>query len=109
MSTKSVLNIAILGTLSLASTFGYGCVSDRPSRNGVYNENQYLRKAFIVRPGDDTNADNGWLLKATITDASEPNVFGDARMYGLYAGAHSNGDLVHFVVTSDQLEMISNR
>ena len=32
-----------------------GCVSQRPSRNGVFNENQYVRKDFLtaskVTPG----------------------------------------------------------
>ena len=26
-----------------------GCVADRPSRNGVFNENQYLRKDFLIQ------------------------------------------------------------
>jgi hypothetical protein len=29
----------------LALVVGSGCVADRPSRNGVFNENQYVRKA----------------------------------------------------------------
>src|SRR5215467_6201386 len=108
MITKATLvGIAALGIFSLTSVFG--CVADRPSRNGVFNENQYLRKSFIIRPGDDTKPDNGWMLKATIVTASEPNVFGDAAIFGLYAGSHSNGDLMHFVVSPDKLQMVSNR
>src|SRR5215472_10544404 len=106
MSTK--FRVLALGALSLACVFGNGCVADRPSRNGVFNENQYLRKAFIVRPGDATNPDNGWMLKATVVDASEPNVFGDG-MFGVFAGAHNGGELFHFNITSDKLEMKSNR
>src|SRR5215472_2611247 len=104
MSTK--FRLLALGALSFACVFGNGCVADRPSRNGVFNENQYLRKAFIVRAGDATNADQGWFLKATVVDASEPNVFGDG-MFGLSAGSHNVGDLFHFNVTSDKLEMKS--
>jgi hypothetical protein len=113
MKTKNQQN-AFLGfgalTLLTATLGGLsgGCVADRPSRNSVYDENQYIRKDFLIRPGDATNAqDPGWLLKATITDASEPNVYG-GQMYGLYAGAHNDGQLVHFVVTSDTMEMINN-
>lgn len=94
-----------LGALVLATS----CVAQRPSRNGVFNENQYLRKSFLVRPGDSDKPDSGWLLKATITDASAPNVFGDSSIFGLYAGSHNSGELVHFVVTSDKLQMVSNR
>jgi uncharacterized protein DUF4953 len=109
MITKFALRSATFGLFALAVTSFSGCVADRPSRNGVFNENQYLRKSFIIRPGDDTSPDNGWLLKATIVSASEPNVFGDGALFGLYAGSHSSGDLFHFVVTSDHLQMVSNR
>jgi hypothetical protein len=113
MKTKNQLKAFFgLGALSLltATTGGLttGCVADRPSRNLVYDENQYIRKDFLVRAGDDTNPDYGWMLKATITSASEPNVFG-GTMYSLFAGAHSDGELVHFVITSDTMEMVDNR
>ncbi len=107
--SKMFKSVLILGVLSVGAAATNGCVADRPARNGVFNENQYLRKDFIIRPGDATNPDNGWVLKATITDASAPNAFGDSSIFGLYAGSHSNGDLVHFVVTSDKLQMVSNR
>jgi hypothetical protein len=108
MSRKIKWNAGlVVGALSLASMFG--CVADRPARNGVFNENQYVRKDFLIRAGDDTNPDNGWMLKATITDASEPNVFGDSSIFGLFSGSHNTGDLMHFVVTSDKLQMVSNR
>jgi hypothetical protein len=97
-----------VGALSLASAM-WGCVADRPSRNGVFNENQYIRKDFLVRPGDSETPDQGWFVKATITSASEPNVFGDADMFGLYPGSHNNGALVHFNITNDKLQMINSR
>ena len=46
-----------------------GCVADRPSRNGVFNENQYVRKDFLIRPGSG-GVDPGWFMKATITATS---------------------------------------
>ena len=99
---------AAVGALSLASAM-WGCVADRPSRNGVFNENQYIRKDFLVRPGDSETPDQGWFVKATITTASEPNVFGDAGMFGLYPGSHNNGALVHFVITNDKMQMVNSR
>jgi hypothetical protein len=113
MKTKNQLQAFFgLGALSLltAALSGatMGCVADRPSRNSVFDENQYLRKDWLVRAGDSTTPDNGWLLKATITDASEPNVYGGG-MYGLFPGAHSDGQLVHFTITSDHLNMLDNR
>jgi hypothetical protein len=103
---KCTASIA-LTALSFASVVG--CVADRPARNGVYNENQYIRKDFLIRSGDSTSPDSGWLLKATVVEASEPNVFGDSNIFGLFSGSHSSGDLMHFVVTSDKLQMVSNR
>src|SRR5947208_2371936 len=97
-----------IAALSFACA-GWGCVADRPARNGVFNENQYVRKDFLIRPGDATTSDAGWLLKATITEASEPNVFGDSAIFGLYPGSHSNGHLVHFVATQDKLQMVNSR
>jgi len=95
--------------LALACAGSYGCVADRPARNGVFNENQYLRKDWLVRQGDSDVPDRGWVLKATVTEASEPNVFGDAAMFALYPGSHSGGDLVHFQITSDKMLMINSR
>src|SRR5580704_3025599 len=113
MKTKNQLKAFCgLGALSLLTALSggmtTGCVADRPSRNAVFDENQYIRKDWLVRAGDDTNPDYGWLLKATVTEASEPNVFGGG-MYGLYAGSHSDGELVHFVVTSGFLQMVDNQ
>ncbi len=78
MSIKFNWNASIaVAVLSLASVVG--CVADRPARNGVFNENQYIRKDFLVRPGDSTSVDSGWFLKATIVEASDPNVLRKRR------------------------------
>jgi hypothetical protein len=98
-----------LTALSFACAAEAGCVADRPSRNGVFNENSYVRKDFLIRPGDSDKPDRGWLMKATIVDASEPNVYGESSVFGLYAGSHSNGDIIHFVVSPDHLEMLNSR
>jgi hypothetical protein len=102
---RSLLSVGALAVT--AST--WGCVADRPSRNGVPDENQYIRKDFLVRPGDSTTPDRGWYLAATITEASEPNVYGDPSVYGLFTGAHSMGQIVHFNITSNKLEMVNSR
>jgi hypothetical protein len=109
MSTKIQMRALLgMGALALASA-SWGCVADRPSRNGVFDENQYIRKDFLVRPGDSTVPDAGWLVEATITTASEPNVFGDNSYFGLTAGSHSSGALVHFDITNDKLSLLNSR
>ncbi len=110
MNTKTIR--AFLATAALASACaGWGCVADRPARNGVFNENQYLRKAFIVQnPGG--QADTGWMLNAAITQVSTPNPL---YQFGLYPGAlatgpyDNGGSLVRFAVTSDHLQMLDMR
>jgi hypothetical protein len=95
-----------MGALSLASTL-WGCVADRPSRNGVFNENIYIRKSFLVRGAEgDAAKDTGWFFKATILAASTPNPLAPIFMF---PGAHSEGKYVRFVVTQDKLQMVNMR
>ncbi len=97
---------------ALAVTCGlWGCVADRPSRNGVFNENQYLRKDFLIAPGDNSVPDRGWYVKSTITQTTTPNPLGSAFGAGLYAGAEGGGaaNLVRFAVTQDKLQMLNMR
>src|SRR6202044_1806574 len=108
MNTKTIR--AFLATTALASACAtWGCVADRPARNGVFNENQYLRKAFIIQPGDGSGADPGWMLNAAITQVSTPNPL---SAFGLYPGAlatgkyDNGGQYIRFVVTSDHLQMV---
>jgi hypothetical protein len=108
-TTKSLLFICAAVGLSSAQ----GCVSDRPARTGVFNENQYLRKGWLIRPGDagpdgKPQPDNGWMLKSTVTEVSSPNSLG-GDMFGVFAGAHNFSDQVRFAVTSDKLQMVSMR
>ena len=96
------------GLVSL-STF-WGCVADRPSRNGVFNENQYIRKSFLVQDiGADgkPTTDPGWMLKATVTEVSSPNPLG-GNIGGIFAGVQSS-ELVRFEVTQDKLNLINVR
>ncbi len=98
---------AFFATAALATACaGWGCVADRPARNGVFDENQYLRKAFIVQSGNGSAADTGWMLNATVTQVSTPNPFGG---FGIFPGAESGGSLVRFAITSDKLQMIDMR
>ena len=84
----------------------WGCVSDRPSRNGVFNENQYLRKSFLIREGDGSTKDDGWMLRASFTQVSTPNPLGGVF---IVPGAENGGQLVRFKVSQDKLQMVSNR
>jgi hypothetical protein len=93
-----------------------GCVADRPSRNGVFNENQYIRKDFLVRSGTGGQSDPGWFMKATIVSSSTPNPF-MANPNSLFVGAESSikggysGFIpyVRFVITSDKLQVVNMR
>ena len=88
-----------------------GCVADRPSRNGVFNENQYVRKDFLVQPGNGGAGDPGWFMKATVMQTSTPNPLATV---GLNTGSESSGtngygNIVRFVITSDKLDMVNVR
>lgn len=98
--------LALAGLVTLVVTSS-GCVSQRPSRNGVFNENVYIRKAFLTRSATSTETDPGWLLKASVTAVSTPDPLGD--IFGIFAGSENGGALVRFVVTQDRLQMISQR
>src|SRR5271166_4403314 len=94
---------ALFGAAALAAAVAgaQGCVADRPSRNGVFDENQYIRKDFLIQPGSGGQGDPGWFMKATVVQTSTPNPF--ARV-GLYTGAESAGtqdygNIVRFVIT----------
>ena len=80
MKTTTKLTLLSVLALSIAA-----CVQSRDPRNGVFNENVYLRKDFLIRSGaDTTSTDPGWFLKATIiaTSASpaRPARAGTARL-----------------------------
>ena len=98
---KGNLIRAFIVTGALASLCaGSGCVADRPSRNGVFNENQYVRKDFLIRPGSG-GVDPGWFSKATIVATSVPNPFA-ASQASMATGLESSG-YVNFTVTADKL------
>ena len=100
---KGNLIRAFIVTGALASLCaGSGCVADRPSRNGVFNENQYVRKDFLIRPGSG-GVDPGWFMKTTITATSVPNPFAGSQAT-LATGIEGSG-YVNFVVTADKLLM----
>src|SRR5216110_410100 len=102
-------NIRNLTAVALG-VFAFGCVQSRLSLNGVFNENQYVRKTFLVRAGDDARPDPGWHVKATITAVSTPNPLGTG-MFFLAPGVDNYGmnNLVRFQVTEDKLQMLSLR
>jgi len=102
-----------MGALATACA-SWGCVADRPARNGVYNENQYIRKDFLVRPGTTPSTDPGWIFRSTIVATSAPNPLGPL---GLFVGADNSGgdassvgvNYVRFDITSDKLNMVDMR
>ncbi len=85
-----------------------GCVADRPSRNGVFNENQYLRKDFLIQStdanGSGAGQDSGWLMRTTVTETSTPNLLGSN--IGVWGGENAEVKLVRFRVTQDKLQML---
>ena len=92
MNTKVQLRaFAAMGALSLLAA-SWGCVADRPSRNGVFNENQYIRKDFLIRRRRDARPIRAGSSKATVTQASAPNVSAGG-IFGLFAGARERGQI----------------
>ena len=104
------LGVAIAGALLVLGVTSAGCVADRPARNGVFNENQYVRKDFLIQGVDANGAatnqgDPGWLMRATVTETSTPNLLGSA--IGIFGGLQAEVDLVRFRVTQDKLQMLN--
>jgi uncharacterized protein DUF4953 len=110
--TRASLTLGAV-TMVVASFGGFGaCVSARPARNGVFNENQYLRKDFLVR-GADGKADPGWIVKATVLRTSTPNPLGNDPI-GIFPGTESAGynfgnSYVRFRTSQDKLELVDMR
>jgi len=103
--------LACLGAIAFAASAATGCAADRPARTGVFNENVYLKKAFIIRPGEAGTPekpaeDDGWMLKTTVLQTSTPNPLGNSV---LWTGAENNGALVRFVTTQGHLQMLNIR
>src|SRR5262245_16849485 len=108
---RNKLALACLAVLSVATSAVTGCAGDRPLRNGVPNENLFLRKSFIIRPGvagtpEAPADDDGWMLKATVIETSTPNPLASSV---LFTGAENNGALVRFVATQDKLQLVNLR
>ena len=102
---------AFVGAVAVATVAGLpSCVGDRPSRNGVFDENQYLRKSFLVTPGTGGATDPGWFLKATVVQTSTPNPLATAFLFnGAENSADYGGNLVRFIITSDRLQLADMR
>src|ERR1700721_3043549 len=89
------LPTVLAGVLLVVGVTSSACVADRPSRNGVFNENQYLRKDFLIE-GTDINGiavgnDPGWIERATVTETSTPNLLGST--IGVWPGLEGEGIL----------------
>ncbi len=110
---RTSLSLSAIVGIALSGVLASGCVASRPARNGVFNENVYLRKDFLVRagtPGADGKpaSDPGWFVNATITETSSPNPLVSAPFY-LYPGYHFIGKLVRFRATQDHLQMVEQQ
>jgi hypothetical protein len=113
MNKKTFRSFLAMGALATACA-SWGCVADRPARNGVFNENQYLRKDFLIRPATPGSVDPGWIFRSTILATSAPNPLGPL---GIFVGADNSGgdgsspgvNYVRFAVTQDKLQMLDMR
>jgi hypothetical protein len=113
---KRILRAFVAMSALATACASAGCVADRPSRNGVFNENQYVRKDFLIRPASG-GTDPGWFMKATIVGTSAPNPFmapGGPLFNGsetaVYAGFNKGVmPFVRWVVTSDKLQVVNMR
>jgi hypothetical protein len=110
MNKRILRAFVAMGALATACA-SWGCVADRPSRNGVFNENQYIRKDFLIRPGTG-GTDPGWFMKGTLVSTSTPNPFmvGNGNLFNGAEGT-VNGFMpfVNFIVTSDKLQVANMR
>jgi hypothetical protein len=107
MKTSTFRALFAVGALA-AVVAASGCVADRPSRNGVFNENQYVRKDFLTTDG--THPDPGWFLKATVTQVSTPNPLSGLGVFpGADTGFGSGLGYIQFAITSDKLQMVNMR
>jgi hypothetical protein len=106
---------AFVATGALATACAsWGCVADRPSRNGVFNENQYIRKDFLIRSASG-GTDPGWFMKETLVSSSTPNPY---FAQGLFNGQDAVGSggptgffayYVRWAITSDKLQLVNMR
>ncbi len=114
MNKRILRAFVAMGALATACA-SWGCVADRPSRNGVYNENQYIRKDFLIRSGNG-GSDPGWFMKTTIVSTSTPNPFMaspnslfNGQESAVAAGTTGVMPYVRWVITSDKLQVVNMR
>src|ERR1700726_3393361 len=101
---RAIFAVGAVSALALSSA----CVADRPSRTGVFDENQYLRKTFLTTDGSDP--DTGWFVKGTITQMTTPNPLGGLGLSITTSGGGATGPaFVQFAITSDKLQMVNMR
>lgn len=97
----SALKLTLAASVLYASA---GCVSSRDVRNGVFDENQYLRKSMLVNPETDAT-DPPWILQGTVEQVSSPNPLSSLNFYIGVSASHA----FKWRVTSDKLQMVSVR
>ena len=97
----SALKLTLAASVLYASA---GCVSSRDVRNGVFDENQYLRKSMLVNPATDAT-DPPWILQGTVEQVSSPNPLSGLNFF---VGTTASTTF-KWRVTSDKLQMVSQR
>src|SRR3984885_2290769 len=109
MSSNPIRTLFGVAAVAVVVAASQGCVADRPSRNGVFNENQYIRKDFLVQPVG--GVDPGWFMKATVVQTSTPNPYANLGLFtgSESAGAQDYGNIVRFDITSDKLSLLDLR
>src|SRR4051812_47200836 len=98
-------NVTALVLASSFAALGAGCVQNRLPRNGVFNENQYVRKDFLIRGAADGSQDPGWMLKTSVQAVSTPNPLG-SDLFFIAPGVTYGAKLVRFQVTENKLLML---
>ena len=71
----------------------------------MFNENQYLRKSFLIREADGSTNDSGWLLRGTVVSTSSPNPL--AYAFIVPGATNEQLELVRFRTTQDKLQLVN--
>lgn len=72
--------LSVLLTAAVSLT---GCVDNRPVRNGLTDEVQYLTKAELTAANPKEGGSELWLFKTTVVKTSAPNILSDVVFPGL--------------------------
>ncbi len=97
--TKHAITFAALAAVAS------GCVDNRPVRNGLDSESQYIVKDDLTEPnpkleGTPAEGDDAWLYRINVVGASDPNTM------DTFPGGESSTRLVRFRFREDALQVV---